>query len=188
MVKTIHKSILKLMLVMCAVILSNPKALSQTTSFMNYGMEQGLSHAQVQSIIQDNDGNLWIGTISGLIKYNGREFKTYTRNNDSLAENWVTTFCKDKNGNLLIGHWTGNVSMVNHTTKKIENLHLASYTKFRTVTSIAQDDQNRFWIATEGAGILIFDVDNKKIIPLTNKEGLPNNNVFSVCNVTFFYG
>ena len=103
MVKTIHKYILKLMLVMCAVIISNPKVFSQTTSFMNYGMEQGLSHAQVQSIIQDNDGNLWIGTISGLIKYNGREFKTYTRNNDSLAENWVTTFCKDKNGNLQIG-------------------------------------------------------------------------------------
>ena len=52
---------------------------SQTTSFIYYGVEQGLSQSQIQGITQDNDGNLWIATLSGLTRYNGREFKVYSR-------------------------------------------------------------------------------------------------------------
>ena len=34
---------------------------AQTTSFINYGMDQGLVQNQIQSITQDNDGN-WRAT------------------------------------------------------------------------------------------------------------------------------
>ena len=69
----------------------------QTTHFIHYGIEHGLPQSQVQTIEQDNDGNLWIGTMSGLSKYNGRAFINYTKK-DSLAEDWITASCKDKAG------------------------------------------------------------------------------------------
>ncbi|MGZ4033472.1 MAG: ligand-binding sensor domain-containing protein, partial [Bacteroidia bacterium] len=153
---------------------------SQTTSFIYYGVEQGLSQSQVQALTQDNDGNLWIGTLSGLTKYNGREFTTYSRK-DSLAEDWVTAICKDKNGSIWFGHWAGGVSMYNYKTKKIENLNLEEYTRFKTVTSIIQDNDQRFWIATEGAGIFVYDPANKKMISINKKDGLSSDNVYDVC-------
>jgi ligand-binding sensor domain-containing protein/serine phosphatase RsbU (regulator of sigma subunit) len=162
------------------LLLCVQSATAQTTSFIYYGVEQGLSQSQVQCITQDDDGNLWIGTLSGLTRYNGREFKVYSRT-DSLAEDWVTSLCKDKDGNIWFGHWAGGVSMYNFKTQKIENLNLEEYTRFKTVTSIAQDDKNRFWIATEGAGVFVYDPANKKMVTLTKKDGLSSDNVYNVC-------
>ncbi len=162
----------------CLFLLSS-LGFAQTTSFIYYGVEQGLSQSQVQSIVQDDDGNLWVGTLSGLTKYNGRTFQIFSRK-DSLAEDWVTTLYKDNKGNILMGHWAGGVSMYDFKTKKIENLNLEEYTRFKTVTSIIQDDQNRYWIATEGAGIYVFDPQNNKMVSITQKDGLSSNNVYSL--------
>jgi len=153
---------------------------AQTTSFIYYGVEQGLSQSQVQDLAQDDDGNLWIATLSGLTKYNGREFKTFSRK-DSLAEDWVTAMCKDKNGNIWLGHWAGGVSVYNNKTKKIENLNLEEYTRFKTVTAIVQDASQRFWLSTEGSGIFVYDPTNKKMISLNKKDGLSSDNVYDIC-------
>ncbi len=171
--------ILYALLLQCIVLPLAP-VLAQTTSFIYYGVEQGLSQSQVQDLAQDDDGNLWIGTLSGLTKYNGKEFKTFSRK-DSLAEDWVTALCKDKKGNIWMGHWAGGVSMYNYRTKKIENLNLEEYTRFKTVTSIIQDGTQRFWIATEGAGIFVYDPENKSMISLNKKDGLSSDNVYDIC-------
>jgi len=164
----------------CLLIFHISSAPAQTTSFIYYGVEQGLSQSQVQSLAQDDDGNLWIATLSGLTKYNGKEFITYSRK-DSLAEDWVTAICKDNKGNIWFGHWAGGVSMYNFKTKKIENLNLEEYTRFKKVTSIIQDNAQRFWISTEGAGIFVYDPLNKKMISITKKNGLSSNNVYDLC-------
>ena len=152
---------------------------AQTTSFIYYGVEQGLPQSQVQCIAQDNDGNLWVGTLSGLSRYNGREFRVYSRI-DSLAEDWVTAMCRDKAGNIWFGHWAGGVSMFNYKTQKIENLNLEEYTRFKTVTSIIQDEKDRFWIATEGSGIFIYDPVKNRMFALNVKDGLASANVYDL--------
>ena len=80
---------LKLFLVILCT-LSGLKSQSQTTGFIHYGVEHGLPQSQVQSIVQDLDGNLWIGTLSGLSKYNGQSFSNFSKK-DGLAEDWVTS-------------------------------------------------------------------------------------------------
>ena len=167
------------LLLQCLMLYIKPLH-SQTTSFIYYGVEQGLSQSQVQDLVQDDDGNLWIGTLSGLTKYNGQEFKTFSRK-DSLAEDWITAMCKDVKGNIWLGHWAGGVSMYNYKTKKIENLNLEEYTRFKTVTTILQDANNRFWIGTEGAGIFVYDPDKKTMISLNKKDGLSSDNIYDIC-------
>ncbi len=174
-----HHIVSYALLLQCLILFIYP-AQSQTTSFIYYGVEQGLSQSQVQDLAQDDDGNLWIGTLSGLTKYNGREFKTFSRK-DSLAEDWVTSLCKDKKGNIWMGHWAGGVSMYNNKTKKIENLNLEEYTRFKTVTAIIQDPDQRFWIGTEGAGIFVYDPEKKTMISLNKKDGLSSDNVYDIC-------
>ena len=112
-----HYIVYFVLLLQCLMLYNKPLQ-SQTTSFIYYGVEQGLSQSQVQDLVQDDDGNLWIGTLSGLTKYNGQEFKTFSRK-DSLAEDWITAMCKDVKGNIWLGHWAGGVSMYNYKTKKI---------------------------------------------------------------------
>ena len=153
---------------------------AQTTSFINYGMDQGLVQNQIQSITQDNDGNLFVGTIAGLSKYNGTEWVSYTKTTN-LAEDWITCSFKDKDGNIWFGHWAGGVTRFNSTTQQLENLNLEEYTKLKTIRAIIQDFTGKLWIATEGAGIFIFDAENKKMFALSNKDGLSSNTVFDIC-------
>ncbi|MEO6883611.1 MAG: two-component regulator propeller domain-containing protein [Bacteroidia bacterium] len=176
----IKKIFFSLLFLWSFVLFLSEKIEAQTTSFIHYGVEQGLPQSQVQSIVQDNEGNLWIGTLSGLTKYNGRTFKTYSKK-DGLAEDWVTTSYKDKNGNIWFGHWAGSVSRYNAETKKIVDLNLDQYTRFKTITSILEDGNGKFWIATEGAGIFIHDPASNTMISLSKKDGLASDNVYALC-------
>jgi ligand-binding sensor domain-containing protein len=153
---------------------------AQTTSFINYGMDQGLVQNQVQSITQDNEGNLWVGTIAGLSKYNGTVWTSFTKNTN-LAEDWVTCSYKDKDGNIWFGHWAGGVTRFNAMTQKQENLNLEEYTRFKSIRGITQDFTGKFWIATEGAGVFIFDAQTEKMYSLSMRDGLSSNTVYDIC-------
>ncbi len=152
---------------------------AQTTSFINYGVEQGLVQSQVQTLEQDNEGNLWIGTLAGLSKYNGRTFENFSRKN-GLAEDWITVSYKDKRGDLWFGHWAGGVSRYNANRHKFESLNLEEYTRFKTVTAIQEDPQGYYWIATEGSGIFIYDPGKNKMFALNVKDGIASSNVYDL--------
>jgi len=170
-----RKRIITLLFIMLAAWIN-----AQTTSFISYGMEQGLVQNQVQSITQDNDGNLWIGTIAGLSKYNGTQWYNYTKNTD-LAEDWITCTYKDKDGNIWLGHWAGGVTRFNASTQKLENLNLEEYTKFKSINAIVQDATGKFWIATEGAGVFIFDALTGKMYAVSTRDGLSSSTVYDIC-------
>ena len=155
------------------------KNVAQTTSFITYGMEQGLIQNQIESIIQDEEGNLWVSTIAGLTKYNGSEFTSYTKN-QGLAEDWITTSYKDKENNIWFGHWAGGLTRYNSKLKTLENLNLEEYTHFKTIRTINQDKAGKYWITTEGAGVFVFDAKNNKMFSITTKEGLPSNIIYDM--------
>lgn len=151
----------------------------QTTSFISIGTEQGLVQSQVQCVVQDEYSNLWIGTLAGLSKYNGTTFTNFTKK-DGLAEDWITTAYKASDGNLWFGHWAGNVTRYNKKTGLFENLNLEEYTRFKSIRGIVEDEAGRFWIATEGAGVFIYDPRENKMFAITKKDGLGSDNVYGL--------
>src|SRR5687768_2565152 len=48
--------------------------------FDRLGQVKGLEKRSITSIIQDNQGFLWLGTLNGLIRYDGYELKQYSSN------------------------------------------------------------------------------------------------------------
>ena len=74
--------------------------------FEHIGIEKGLSQASIHCIYQDSKGFIWIGTESGVNRYDGYNFIVYTpdvRNPKSLSNNWVYSVYEDHLGNLWIG-------------------------------------------------------------------------------------
>lgn len=59
--------------------------------------------ARVYSINEDNNGNIWVGTVdAGVWKYDGNNLVNYTTQN-GLTSNAVNTIYKDKTGELWFG-------------------------------------------------------------------------------------
>ena len=77
---------------------------AQQFALRHYTAVDGLPQSQVNAIVEDSNGYLWIGTNGGgLARFDGKEFKTYNTL-DGLLSNVVTSLMLDAKQNLWIVH------------------------------------------------------------------------------------
>ena len=62
----------------------------------------GLASREVFCAIQDNDGFMWFGTRNGLNRYDGKNFKLFTKQKNGLADNRIIQLAKDNHNHLFI--------------------------------------------------------------------------------------
>ncbi len=77
------------------------------------------SFGDTRTIIEDADGNIWIGTTDGIIQYNytaNKFFKHNIKLNKGLRNNFFTVLSYDKAGNILIGTSVRQLVLYNHKT------------------------------------------------------------------------
>ncbi len=173
------KIVVKSLLLVCVYVLLWSNVLqAQMGNFVTYGIEDGLAMSQIETIIQDDQGFLWVGTIAGLSKYDGYSFENYTQK-DGLAEDWITCAFKDDQGNLWFGHWGGGVTKYDIASKQFTDLKIEKYSNFKYITDIAQDQQGKIWFSTDGAGI--FYVNQKEMSPSYFKANLSSKQVTAMC-------
>ncbi len=152
------------------------KTNAQNSSFVTYGLEDGLVMSQIETMVQDPKGYVWIGTIAGLSKYDGFKFTNYTQKN-GLAEDWITASAVDQEGNVWFGHWGGGVTCYNTKQDSFIDLKLEKYSKFKLISSICVVN-DQIWFATDGAGIFKHNVKENTTIRID--EQLPSLNVSSL--------
>mgnify|MGYP001799528653 CR=1 FL=1 len=143
------------------MLLVAPTAYSQTISFAKFGVEQDLSQSQVRTVLQDEDGYLWIGTISGLNRFDGLQFETFGKK-DSLAEEWFTASYKASNGHLYFGHWGGGLSYFDGNTHQFHDLEFESQCGFSSVTGLCELD-GQLWVATQGGGLWTLNLERHEL-------------------------
>ncbi len=79
---------------------------AQRYPFHNLSVDDGLIQSQATSMTQDNMGNLWIATLGGLSRYDGKNFTNYSVRN-GLLNNELRAVAADKYGNIWIGGKSG---------------------------------------------------------------------------------
>lgn len=73
--------------------------------FSHIEAENGLSHNKINSVFKDRDGFLWIGTATGLNRYDGYSVKLYREipgDSTSLQYNYITAIKQDPRGFIWI--------------------------------------------------------------------------------------
>ncbi len=74
--------------------------------FEHLTVKEGLSQADVNCILQDSRGFMWIGTQDGLNRYDGYVFKVYKQdpgNPRSLNDSWIVSIAETPDGTLWVG-------------------------------------------------------------------------------------
>lgn len=131
-------------------------------------VEEGLSHNEVTSIVQDNDGFIWIGTRGGLNRYDGYEFKIFNQvpgDSNSLVNPSIESLFVDSKGNIWIGSKSGGVSKYNPVTGAFKNI-ISNYKKQsellpdNRVLCFHEDKKGRIWMGTWENGVIVFDEQN----------------------------
>ncbi|MEE4214546.1 MAG: two-component regulator propeller domain-containing protein, partial [Bacteroidales bacterium] len=96
-------------LVIILFLYSVKPSLSQEYYFDSYGVSDGLSSSKVYTIIQASSDYLWLGTESGVTRWNGSEFENFSIE-DGLATGGVMSLLEDHEGRIWMGHLNGGLS------------------------------------------------------------------------------
>lgn len=80
-------------------------AQADSYSFSRLDISNGLSNNQVNCFYRDDKGFLWIGTLSGLNRYDGYQFKVFRhdlKDTNSLSENFVSRILEGPHDKLWV--------------------------------------------------------------------------------------
>jgi hypothetical protein len=97
--------------------------------FDYYNTDCGLSHNYITGIAQDSTGYVWIGTLSGVNRFNGSRFVQFHSSNDSLSmasEEVVGMSWLDK---YRLAIFTTGVHIIDTRTGKARNLFIPYHDK-----------------------------------------------------------
>ena len=139
---------------------------AQDLKFKHLGNDAGLSQITVQSIFEDSQGFMWIGTQDGLNRYDGYHFKVFKNNpsdKKSISSNIINCIYEDEKGLMYIGTQSSGLSVYDRYTETFFN-YIPNSTKnntiFPAVKSIASLDKDHLIIGTE-KGLVIFDKNHQ---------------------------
>ena len=91
------------------------------TNQQHFGVEEGLPQSFISSIVQDDDGFLWMATLEGIRRCDGRGFKTIHHNpkeSTSIAANVINNFGRLHNNTITIHYIAAQVDNFNLRTFK----------------------------------------------------------------------
>lgn len=132
---------------------------AQKYSFSTYSIEQGLPQSQVTAISQDSQGYLWVATLGGMAKFNGREFTTYSVE-DGLLNNRIKTFSYIDN-TLWVGH-DGGISYIKGSL--VKKIPFDGDKKSSNVSKIIKFQGKILICSTSRVGGGLFELRNDKIV------------------------
>ncbi len=98
----------------------------QDISFHRYTNQDGLPINNINDIVQDQDGFIWIATDAGLSRYDGYTFKTYTLDmarEGSLPSNLIMTLNVDAANKLWILTTDRGLCTFNTETEQIRSIN-----------------------------------------------------------------
>lgn len=143
-------------------------------NFRNMNKLQGLLNNQVNCLLEDHSGNLWIGTAGGMCRFDGQQFFHYTEK-EGLSGNSVSSLLEDRSGNLWIGTVEGGVCRFDGSSFYRYSLQEGFISQ--TVSDILEDKKGLIWFATND-GVSCFN--GKEFLNYSQTEGLSGNVVYSI--------
>jgi diguanylate cyclase (GGDEF)-like protein len=116
----------------------------------------GLPHNGINALAQTNDGYLWIATWEGFARFNGREFKLFTRGSKAgLPDSAIKSLTATANGELLVSGARGGVSV------RKDREWQPQYSAATMVNHAVFDHKQNIWLALEGKGLVYRNVLTK---------------------------
>ena len=90
------------MALLCATAIITAQASENPKLFHHFDSEQNqLSHNGVLSLLEDSRGYIWIGTMMGLNRFDGKNMQKFF--SEELPSDYILSLCEDKRGNIWIG-------------------------------------------------------------------------------------
>lgn len=136
----------------------------------------GLISNDISDIVQDKFGYIWIGTWSGLTRYDGFNFTNYNTGNDSgifHLHSRILSLYPDNEGNIWMLMYDNRVFVLNHHTDKIQSAFINS----AKAVNYKVDNEK---IAIDSKGFLYAAIKGRGIYQLKITDGILKNHLYKM--------
>jgi signal transduction histidine kinase/CheY-like chemotaxis protein/streptogramin lyase len=156
-----------------------------TARFRHLTMEDGLSNNEVNIVIQDSKGYVWLGTIDGLDRYDGYTFRIFRHDpNDvgSISGNFIRALYEDPEGRLWAGTFSNGLNLYDPDTGTFKHYrHIPGDPDSiisDSIWSLGPGPDGTLLIGTWDAGLDVFDPKTGKFrhFPAGSGPAAPGNN------------
>ncbi|MGJ8675403.1 MAG: ligand-binding sensor domain-containing protein, partial [Pseudoalteromonas sp.] len=151
-------------LLVCVLMLCATPSWASITDYVvkQWNIKDGLPSQSLKSVVQDQQGYMWLGTQFGLSRFDGTTFTNYsTQNSYFLPSNGINKLLIDSNGLLWIGTKSGLV-VINPATFAAQEFNIKG-----PVRDILEDSKGSIWIAANG----LYYVDRGQVDLQTHASG-----------------
>ncbi len=139
----------------------------QKLRFTHLSAKDGLSSSLVRCVLQDRQGFMWFGTVDGLNRYDGLEFRVYrpeAQDERSLSHAHVRVLYEDRRGTLWVGTERG-LDRYDRETDRFDHFrhdpHDGESLPDDGVLSLLEDKAGTLWVGTR-AGLGRLDLKTGK--------------------------
>lgn len=156
-----------------SVFANDPWAPFDLPWFDRVGVGDGLPHSVSTAVAQDQRGLIWIGTMGGLVRYDGYRMQEFSDAGPSpdLPDAYVRSLLALPDGGMLVGTNSGGLSRFNPDTNRFYTYPIGGGgTADRKIYALARDGDEGVWIATE-RGLDRLDLHTNRITSVTPGAG-----------------
>ncbi len=139
--------------------------------------QHGLPQNTVNTIVRTRDGYLWLGTVDGVVRFDGVRFTAFDPiNTPEIGAGGVRALLEDRAGDLWIATDGGGLT-------RRRGDRFTRYTRQDGLSNdhamcLLEDRAGRLWVGTDGGGINLFQ--DGRFTALTTEQGLPNDRVHAL--------
>ena len=134
------------------------------------------------TVCKTTTGDVWIGTTSGLLKYN-RSTDDFTRI-PRLRNMFTYHILEDFNGNLWFATFSNGVFCYNVRSRQWKNYlpdaKKPSSLPYNKVISIYEDSKKRLWFMTLGEGFCRYNPKTDDFTRYDMSKGFPSNTIYKM--------
>ncbi|MGM9703798.1 MAG: two-component regulator propeller domain-containing protein [Prevotella sp.] len=179
------KTLRKLLIVL---LLAVPVAAASIYLFKTLNARVGLNSSQINCIMKDSRGFVWLGTPAGLYRYDGYTFKYFQCNSldgSSLPDSYIVSMQESLDGNIWIKTASG-MCIYNPQTESFgrEMKQVFARMGMKEEPQIVYiDSQKNVWTYVQGKGVMGYNTQQQLLYEFgytADIKGIPEGEVSSI--------
>ena len=172
-----------------ALLLLLPLAAAAVYLFKTLDARNGLTISQINCVLKDSRGYVWLGTPSGLYRYDGyifRNFQSNSQDGSSLPDSYIISIQESLEGTLWIQTSAG-ICIYHPQTESFERDMKQVYSRMGiegdAPTMVYIDSRKNFWAVIPSKGVVAYNMQQQQHYEFAYTEGVTGVPQGEICSL-----